>query len=163
MLFDPLKNIEARETGVYGKSLFAKRGFKKDEIVFVANGAIVSKQTNYTIPIDWGLFIEPRIPEGNICQYICHSCEPNLGIKGRTLFVAMRDIKPGEEVTIDYAMIGYEYGAELPENERMCKCGRATCRGNLGCYKELPEDLRVKYRGYISDYLLIKSGKHTSI
>ena len=147
-------NIYSRERPPYGKSLFAKKNFKKDEIVFVAFGAIVTKPTDYTIPIDWNVFIEPRVPTGNLCQYICHSCEPNLGIKDRSLFVAMCDIKKDEEVTIDYGMLGYEYGDELPQEERMCKCGATTCRMKLGCYKELPADLKEKYKGYISDFLL---------
>ncbi len=150
------QNIEAKNRPPYGKSLFARKDFKKDEVVFVAYGAIVTKTTDYTIPIDWKVLIEPRIPDGNICQYICHSCEPNLGIKQRSLFVAMKDIKKGEEVTIDYAMIGYEYGDELSEDGRICKCGKPTCRGKMGSYKELSEELKKKYEGYISDYLLEK-------
>ena len=153
-MFDVLANIEVAETERYGKSLHAKRDFKKDELVFVACGALVSTPTTYTIPIDWKLYIEPRIPEGNICQYLCHSCDPNLGIKDRTLFVAFRDIKKGEEVTVDYAMFGYDYGDEIAESGRACKCGSPECRGRLGCYKELPEPIRQKYNGYISDYLL---------
>src|SRR3989344_8805037 len=103
-------NIYAKESERYGKSLFAQRDFKKDEVVFVAFGAVVTKPNDYTIPIDWKVFIEPRVPEGNLCQHICHSCEPNLGIKQRSLCVAMRNIKKDEEVTVDYGMLGYEYG-----------------------------------------------------
>jgi hypothetical protein len=66
----------------------------------------------------------------------------------------MRQINQDEEITIDYAMIGYEYGDERSEKERVCKCGKPTCRGKLGCYKELSEELKMKYSGYISDYLL---------
>lgn len=150
------QNIEAKNRLPYGKSLFALKDFKKDEVVFVAYGAIVTKATDYTIPIDWEVLIEPRIPVENICQYVCHSCEPNLGIKQRSLFVAMKNIKKGEEVTIDYAMIGYEYGDELSEEGRVCKCYKPACRGMLGSYKELPEELKEKYEGYISDYLLEK-------
>lgn len=155
--FENTDRIEAKETDRYGRSLFAKSDFKKDEVVFVAFGALVRKPTSYTIPINWDLFIEPRIPEGNICQYICHSCEPNLGVKRRTLFVAMHDIAKGEEVTIDYAMIGYEYGDELSEEGRICKCGKPSCRGKLGCYKELSQELREEYAGYISEYLFERS------
>ncbi len=149
-------NIYVKETGIYGKSLFASRDFKKDEIVFIAFGPLVTNATAYTIPISEDLKIEPTQPEGNICQFICHSCEPNMGIKDRTCFVAMRNIKKDEEVFIDYAMIGYEYGNEIDEKERKCKCGTPTCRGKLGCYKELPENIREKYAGYISDYLITK-------
>lgn len=149
-------NIYAKETGKYGKSLFASRDFKKDELVFVAFGALIEKQNTYTIPIDWKLFIEPRIPEMNLCQYLCHSCDPNLGVRERSLFVAMRDIKKDEEIAIDYAMIGYEYGDELTNEERTCKCNSTLCRGVLGSYKELSAELKEKYKSYISDYLLEK-------
>ena len=94
-------NIYAKDTGSYGKSLFAKKDFAKDELIFVAFGPLVKVATQYTIPISKHLKIEPRLPEGNICQYICHSCDPNMGIKDRTCLVAMRDIKKDEEIRID--------------------------------------------------------------
>jgi SET domain-containing protein len=34
-----------------------------------------------------------------------HSCEPNVGMGGNVLLVSMRDIAPGGELTIDYALI----------------------------------------------------------
>ena len=147
-------NIYAKETGTYGMSLFAKKDFKKDELIFVAFGPIVKEATLYTIPISEYLKIDPIKPEGNLSQFICHSCDPNLGIKNRTSFVAFKDIKKDEEVLIDYAMIGYEYGDEVSGIGRDCKCGSPECRGTWGSYKELPEDIREKYKGYISDYLL---------
>jgi SET domain-containing protein len=100
------------------------------------------------------LKIDPTIPEGNLSQYICHSCDPNLGIKNRTCFVAFKNIKKDEEVTIDYGMIGYEYTDEISETGRECNCGSSICRGKWGCYKELTIELREKYKGYISDYLV---------
>lgn len=147
-------NIYAKETSKYGKSLFAKRDFKKDEVVFVVFGPIVKEATIYTIPISEELKIDPTKPKGNLCQYICHSCDPNLGIKNRTFFVAIRNIKKDEEVNVDYGMLGYEYGNEITEEERVCKCSSLICRGKLGCYKELPNEIKEKYMGYISDYLV---------
>lgn len=147
-------NVYARETGKYGKSLFAKQDFKKDEVVFVAFGPITKEATIYTIPVSEDLKIDPTQPEGNLCQYVCHSCDPNLGIKNRTFFVAMRNIKKDEEVRVDYGMFGYEYGDEITEEKLVCKCGSPICRSKLGCYKELPEEIKDKYEGYISDYLV---------
>ncbi len=147
-------NIEVRDTGVYGKSLFAKKDFAKDDLVFVAFGPIISTPSLYTIPISKDLKIDPTLPAGNLSQYICHSCEPNLGIKSRTEFVAFRNIKAGEEINIDYGMIGYEYTEEISESGRECRCGSNICRGKWGCYKELDLYLKEKYKGYISDYLL---------
>ena len=153
-------HIYAEETNLYGKSLFAARDFDKDELVFVAFGPLITDATLYTIPISETLKIDPTKPEGNRCQYICHSCDPNLGIKNRTFFVAFKDIKKGEEIRIDYAMIGYEYGDEITEQERVCKCGSKICRGKMGCYKELPQEIREKYKGYISDFLLTVAGSN---
>src|SRR5215210_7975618 len=42
---------------------------------------------------------------GNGTHYINHSCEPNSYMKilyGRVQFYALRDIHPGEEITVDY-------------------------------------------------------------
>src|SRR6266566_64377 len=42
---------------------------------------------------------------GNGTHYINHSCEPNSYMKisyGHILFIALRDIEAGEEITIDY-------------------------------------------------------------
>lgn len=160
-LYDINANIEVRDTGKYGKSLFAKRDFKKDEIVFVVFGKVVNYHTDYTIPIDHNLMIEPRTPKGNPVQYLCHSCNPNIGIHDRTIFVAMRDILSGEEVLTHYGFLGYEFGCEMTENgkerkifDSTCHCGAESCFGRMRGYSEFTPDERERYREYISDYLL---------
>lgn len=159
-LFNNLDNVEVKDTHKYGYSLFAKRNFKKDELVFVASGKIVNYHTDYTIPIDHNLMIEPRLPLSP-AAFLCNSCNPNLGVKGRTHFVAMRKIKKGEELCTNYAFLGYDYGEEKSISGKKgkvidlsCKCGAKNCRGKLGCYKTLTPTLRKKYCPYISDYLL---------
>lgn len=149
-------NIYAKETGVYGKSLFAKKDFKKDEIVFVAFGSIITEPNFYTIPISKDLSIEPRVPEGNLSQFICHSCEPNLGVKDRSVFVAMNNIEKDEEITIDYAMIVAEFPEPAWEgwDDWKCKCGRKTCRGKVKGYLQLSDDDKKKYLGYVSDFII---------
>jgi SET domain-containing protein len=39
-----------------------------------------------------------------VLMRVNHSCEPNLGMGGNVLLVAMREIAAGEELTIDYAL-----------------------------------------------------------
>lgn len=148
------ENIGVRNTGIYGKTLAAKKAFKIGELVFVAFGPIITKPTIYTIPISRELFIDPTKPEGNLCQFICHSCDPNLGIKDRNCFLAFKDIEAGDDVAIDYAMIVPQYKSEMTEENRKCKCGSSICRGKLGCFNELTPELKEKYKGYVSDYLL---------
>ena len=60
-------------------------------------------------------------------RFTNHSCAPNarLAIRGgRVEFYALRDIAPGEEVTVDYGETHHE--GRLP-----CRCGAPGCRGAL--------------------------------
>jgi SET domain-containing protein len=40
------------------------------------------------------------------------------------LFIALRDIEPGEEITIDYE-------TTLHPDTKRCICGAGTCRGTI--------------------------------
>ena len=64
---------------------------------------------------------------GSGAEYINHSCEPNLTskiVKGHILYVSLRDIDEGEELTIDYRFDKHV--------ERVaCKCGSGRCRGTI--------------------------------
>jgi uncharacterized protein len=64
---------------------------------------------------------------GNGTHYINHSCQPNAYMKilyGHILFIALRDITPREEITIDYE-------STLHSDSKRCTCGADTCRGTI--------------------------------
>jgi len=64
---------------------------------------------------------------GSGAEYINHSCDPNLVtriIKGHIIYMSDRDIKPGEELTVDYR---FDKKVERVE----CKCGTPKCRGTI--------------------------------
>lgn len=64
---------------------------------------------------------------GSGAQYINHSCEPNLIariIKGHILYMSLRDIKAGEELTVDYHF-------DKKVEKVLCRCGAANCRGTI--------------------------------
>lgn len=143
------KNYQIRNTETHGKSIFAVKDIKKGETVFIVQGKKTKKPSIYTIPIDYGEYIDPISPG----KYLCHSCNPSCGIKDKTKVVAMRNIREREEINIDYAMIVSNYGKEMTKENRICKCGSKNCRGKLGAYKELPEKLKETYKGFISEYL----------
>ena len=61
---------------------------------------------------------------GDATAYINHSCAPNCFsrvTRGHMLFFALRAIRAGEEITLDYTP------SQHPG--RRCTCGAATCRG----------------------------------
>lgn len=99
---------------IHGSGLFAKNDISRDDIVAVKGGYIFdSKQWaekerllgSAEIQIAKDLFIAPSCMEEReeSTLYSNHSCDPNIGIQGQIVFVAMRDISMGEELTHDWA------------------------------------------------------------
>jgi D-alanine-D-alanine ligase-like ATP-grasp enzyme len=80
---------------------------------------------------------------------INHSCDPNAWLEGLNL-VARRAIKPGEEITTDYATF---------YNERMdafvCHCGADICRGVIRG-SDYREEFVERYGDHVSDYVRSK-------
>ncbi|MGD1065502.1 MAG: SET domain-containing protein-lysine N-methyltransferase, partial [Vulcanimicrobiaceae bacterium] len=64
---------------------------------------------------------------GNGTHYINHSCRPNAFMQTfgkRLLVLALRDIRPGEEITVDYVATYHSDG-------KRCSCGVRGCRGTI--------------------------------
>jgi len=150
---------EKRSSSIEGRGLFARHPIRAGEIVAVKGGAIMDSAalalirhqvSPAEIQIEDDLYIAPRSAaevEGNI---LClnHSCRPNVGVRGQITFVAMRDIRAGSELTIDYAMIDGD-----PAERMVCSCGAPECRKTItGADWRLPE-LQRRYAGYFSRYL----------
>ena len=61
---------------------------------------------------------------GSGAEIINHSCEPNVVsriMKGHVIYMSLRTIEPGEEITVDY---NFEYVGD----KNACACGATTCR-----------------------------------
>ena len=153
---------EVRESKIHGRGLFAIAHIDKDEIVAVKGGHIVNEKTlrekitpvlgPVEIQIDDDLFIAPVSEEERELSmlYLNHSCDPNLGMRGEITFVAMRDIRAGEELTHDWAMTDDDdYSIE-------CNCGVSDCRKTLTGKDWQRPDLQKRYAGYFSAYLARK-------
>ena len=153
--------VIAKESLIHGKGLFAIEPITKGEIVCVKGGYIFNRQTLRSmpewfraaeIPITEDLFIGPLKEEEREGSMIFsnHSCEPNIGVQGQIIFVAMRDIEAGEELTHDWAT------TDDGDDEMECNCGTASCRKILTGQDWRRRDLQEKYSGYMSWYLVEK-------
>jgi SET domain-containing protein len=149
---------EVRRSAKHGRGLFARTAIRKGEVVSVRGGHILTpammrgrrKPAGYWgYPIADGFVLGPltlREVE-SVMMFLNHSCAPNVGILGQIIFVAMRNIRAGEELTIDYAMFGGD-----PKPMR-CRCGAARCRGVVTAADWRRKDLQRRYRGYFSAML----------
>jgi uncharacterized protein len=153
---------EVRESKIHGRGLFAKANIAKGEIVAVKGGHIVDRKMlrrditprlgPVEIQIDEDLFIAPVTADERELSmlYSNHSCDPNIGLRGQITFVAMRDIRAGEELTHDWAMTDDDdYSVE-------CHCDASTCRKTLTGKDWQRLELQKKYAGFFSAYLAKK-------
>ena len=91
----------------------------------------------------FGLRNGKQIIDGHgVAMFINHSCDPNCEtdeIDGRVWIMALRHIKPGEELTYDYML--YD-GAE--NDPAPCFCGSEKCRGTMYSPEEIRRQKRLK-------------------
>lgn len=147
----------ARPAGGKGWGSFATEPISKGDTVVAFGGWVVPRQVLATvsadrqsrsIQIDDELYlVAGETPEPG--DMLNHSCEPNCGLLGATILVAMRDIEPGEELCFDYAMCdASDY------DEFSCLCGQPTCRGVVTGSDWRDTVIQAKYMGYFSPYLM---------
>jgi hypothetical protein len=142
---------------IFGKCLIANSDIAKDELIVEFDGDVLEVEKASLLPqanVNHAIqFEEHKWRDSNgVARNINHSCEPNCGMKGLFTLVAMRDIKKGEELLWDYDM------SEDSDWRMECECGTPSCRKVIGSFAQLPDEVRQKYKGYISDWLVKKYG-----
>lgn len=65
------------------------------------------------------------LPAGGAC-FFNHSCAPNIVDTGLDFGIAVRNLEPGEELTLDYTSFIFD-----PPFEFRCRCDAASCRGTV--------------------------------
>jgi SET domain-containing protein len=127
--------LTIRKSPIEGKGCFATAPFKgRRKIAEYAGEKITNAEANRrasrpklricAINNRWSL---DGSRGGNGTHYINHSCEPNAFMQilyGHILFIALRDIEPGEEITIDYQ-------STLHSDKKRCICNAPSCRGTI--------------------------------
>jgi len=82
--------------------------------------------------------------------YQNHSCDGNTWFQGDDSLVARREIKRGEEITIDYATFDSHYPFDTIDQ---CMCGSQFCRGKVTPDDWKREDVQKRYHGHFLTYL----------
>ena len=150
-----VKKVKFKNKG-YG--LVAKKKILKGEIVSISGGIILSnsqakklfkQDQDYYYNIEKDFVIAPLDPENPTDDWrMNHCCEPNCGVQGQIVFIAIKDILIGEELTFDYAMTETD-----PEYNLELNCSKKECRG---CFSgedwKLPK-IQKKYKGYFSTFI----------
>jgi len=128
--------LAIQKSPIDGKGCFATQFFPKGKKIAEYAGELISereverrvrtRRKHRICAIEQGRHLDGA-RGGNGTHYINHSCVPNAFMQivyDHILFFALRDIKPGEEITIDYEQT-------LHPNSKRCFCGAKTCRGTI--------------------------------
>jgi uncharacterized protein len=148
-----------KPSGIAGRGLYAAAPIARGEIVSVKGGHLVDWVTlerhkavvnDADMQIAEDLFLAPLSADEfeGVMTFLNHSCEPNVGVQGQIGFVALRDVEPGEELTIDYGTIDHD------AEPMACRCGTPACRGVITGEDWRRLDLQRKYGDHFAWHLL---------
>lgn len=134
-----LDGLRVVRSNIHGYGVIALRAFSEGEIVVYGEG--IAWHVDDEFDDTYALLMyrgdeeddeEPQmlLDLADQTRWINHSCDPNTYVDneydpetgtGTAWWTALRDIRPGEELSYDYA-----FTASLAEP---CSCGSARCRG----------------------------------
>ena len=148
--------VEPRPSGDKGWGVFAIEPIARGETVVGFGGWVITldevvalgpERQKRTLQVDDHLYMASG-PERETADMVNHSCEPNCGLAGSQILIAMRDIEVGEELSFDYATCdGSDYD-EFP-----CFCESADCRGSVTGSDWRRPEIQARYLGWFSPYL----------
>ena len=157
---------KARKISIsHGFGIFATENIEGGERVIVFGGYVITseqfnalseKLKSFPFQISNDLYFGlSKISEVEDADYLNHSCEPTCGFSGEITIVAMRNIKKGEEITIDYAMCINSKNI----SPMRCVCGSKICRKIITSDDWKRKDLQKRYRGFFEPFLRLKIKK----
>ncbi len=135
-----------------GLGLFATKPIKRAAYIATYRGPRISSEESdrrerrgakYMFELNSRWVIDGS-PRWNVARYLNHSCRPNakpITRKGRIVFVALRRIAPGEEITYDY---GKDYFDSFFK-KRGCRC--AACRTKAAVRRKKMRAARRRLNG----------------
>ena len=157
--------LEVRKTDKYGGGVFSKKFIKKNELLAVFGGFVLTLKEEESLPKkfqDTGVQISENFvltsKDKEYTDFFNHNCDPNAGFKGQIFLVALMDIEKGEEITFDYAMVLHK--AKRAKMYRFkCLCGSSMCRNYVTENDWKIPELQKKYDGYFQYFLQEKINK----
>lgn len=129
-------SVKVAKSQISGQGAYAQQRIPARKKIGDLGGVIITlREARKIVAQTKGVVNMVEFDEGNIAlnasvnpndmRFINHSCDPNTYMRladRRVEFYALRNIKPGEELTCNYGETHHE--GKLP-----CRCGAKNCKG----------------------------------
>lgn len=128
-------NVKSAASTIEGTGVFAGAPIPRRVKIGEVTGSIISLQQARKMAkvrcslclIDLNDTHALDCTQGNILRHLNHSCGSNAFLRifrNRVEVYAKRDIRSGEEITVDYGVTPHRGGM-------ICKCGHSKCRDKI--------------------------------
>lgn len=128
--------LQVRPSKIHRWGVFALERIPKGRKILEYTGKLVSRkegkrrsesnQIHCLFTLDSYWYIDGA-EGGSGAEFVNHTCEPNIEsriVRRHILYFSLRDIEPGEELSLDYRF--------AKNQERVvCGCGLPNCRGTI--------------------------------
>ncbi|VVB78337.1 SET domain protein [uncultured archaeon] len=153
-----VNKIKSCRSNISGKGLFAQKEIKKGETICFMEGDLIDidemigridngfEKGSDPLGVDHEMYIDLDEPY----RSANHSCDPNSFLRGRNELIALKDIKPGEEITFDYSTTMDDNRKKIEDSGGIlwtmkCKCGSKNCRKIVDQFRTLPLERQRYY------------------
>lgn len=152
-----IDGIVAEDAPTLGRRAVALRTIRAGERIVEWSGEVITgadaarlstRERDFLLQIDDDRFLHAGLQSLAAADFINHSCDPNCGFLDARTLVAMRDIRPGETVTFDYAMSDTNSFVDFD-----CRCETPACRGRMTGDDWRRPDIQARYVGWFAPHV----------
>ncbi len=140
--------LEVRPKSNDQRGVFACENIYKGTTVFRDGGVVVPMSIpkfpkyGYSVVIDEGLMLAPRDYDNmESIYFLNHNCDSNLARIGGLIYVAKKEIRAGDELTVDYSPLLADYKEDWSLD---CDCLAAECRHKITSRDYRNPDLAIR-------------------
>lgn len=151
------ERLVVRESPIAGRGLFFTEDLAAGTVVMRLGGRLVSSAELDSLMaatiadpaapyVDTITVVEDAhlvLPPMTLVHFGNHSCDPTLWHVGPYELATRREVRRGEEATIDYGTQSGAGGLMMA-----CRCGSTECRGEITSDDWRRPDLQDRYRGH---------------
>jgi uncharacterized protein len=142
-----VRRVTVRKSSVHGRGVFALQAIPAGQRILEYRGEVTSwrrasarhrrsgtRGHTFIFGLADGRVIDGGVG-GNSARWLNHSCQPNCEAiedeRGRVFIETLKDVKPGDELSIAYGLtIDEAITAELVA-DYSCHCGTKRCTGSM--------------------------------